>query len=82
MDEANSKNESKTKREHKLTGKSDGAVHGEDTGFAAVVTELAVRVTRDDLATVAAEELDGGGDGGREGRRVRLPDHAWLERER
>lgn len=51
-----------------------------------MVTELAIRVTGKDLATVAAEELDGGGGGGT-GRRVRLrdevagvkrgSDHAW-----
>ncbi|KAK4779643.1 hypothetical protein SAY87_015749 [Trapa incisa] len=55
----------------KLTGKGDGAADSEDASFAAVVTELAIRVTGKDLAAVAAEELDGGG-GGRGGARRRV----------
>lgn len=37
---------------------------GEDAGFAAEITKLAVGITGEDFATVAAEELDGGGLGG------------------
>lgn len=47
-----------------LTGEGDGAVDGEDAGLAGDVTELAVGVAGEDLAAVAAEELDGGGGGG------------------
>lgn len=57
-----------------------------------MVTELSVRVTWENLAAVAAKELDGGGgsDGRGTGRRVGLwaeaagveggSDHAWVER--
>lgn len=44
-----------------ITSKRNGAMNGKDTGFAAVVTELAIRVTEEDLATIATEEFDIGG---------------------
>lgn len=37
---------------------------GEDAGFAAEITKLAVGITGEDFAAVAAEELDSGGLGG------------------
>ena len=47
------------------TGEGKGAVDGEDTGMATNIAELAVGVTGEDLAAIAAEELDGapGGNG-------------------
>ena len=45
---------------YKLTGKGNRAGNGEYTGFAAKVTELAVGVTGEDFAAVAAEEFDDG----------------------
>lgn len=50
-------------------------MNGEDTGFATVVTEFTVRVTRENLAAVTAEELDG------RGRFIgfkRGSDHVWI----
>lgn len=41
-----------------LTGERDGAVNGEDTSLAAVITELAVGETGEDLAAVTTEELE------------------------
>lgn len=41
-----------------LTGKGNGAVNGEDAGFAAKITELAVWITGEDFAAVAAEEFE------------------------
>jgi len=47
-------------RERELTGEGNKAVDGEDTGVASEVAKLAVRITREDSATVTAEEFDGG----------------------
>lgn len=41
-----------------LTGKGNGAGNGKDAGFAAEITELAVGITGDDFAAVAAEEFE------------------------
>lgn len=41
-----------------LTGKGNGAGNGEDAGFAAEITELAVGITGEDFAAVAAEEFE------------------------
>ena len=47
-----------------LTGEGDGVVDGEDTGFATLVTELAVGITGEDFSAVTTEELEGGGGEG------------------
>lgn len=43
-----------------VTREGNGAVDRKKAGFATVITELAVGITRENLAAVAAEELDGG----------------------
>lgn len=43
-----------------VTREGNGAVDRKKASFATVITEFAVGITREDLAAVAAEELDGG----------------------
>lgn len=46
-------------RNEAVTSKGNGAANGKKAGFATVVAEFAVGIAREDLAAVAAEELEG-----------------------
>lgn len=42
-----------------LTGEGNRAINDEYTGFATMITESTVRITRKDFTAVTAEEFDG-----------------------